>query len=378
MKKYKKYMTWIIAFIFGIALIAVYKTFDNLQNVFAFIGKIFYALTPFIIGSIIAYILNLPCKKLEHLFERAKWSFIQKRSKGLSILSVYIIFILILFIAMRTVIPTLYKNIIDLYNNIIPSTQNALSLIADLQKRLGVVFFEINEATAKETIQKILSGINVSEFGRYAQGALTFTSNLLKTFIALIISIYLLTDRENLKSAYRRVIAAALPPQKAKTLHNYLVRINNIFSNYIYSCVLDATIVAVLATIVLTIIGVKYSIIFGTLIGICNLIPYFGSIISNCITIVITFFTGGWVKAVWAAVALFILGQLDGNFIGPKIMGNKLDARPLLIIFAVTLGGGLFGVPGMLLSVPVMMVIKLILSELLRDMEIKRNEENRE
>ena len=86
----------------------------------------------------------------------------------------------------------------------------------------------------------------------------------------------------------------------------------------------------------------------------------------------ITLITGGPIKAIWTAVALSVLQQVDGNFIGPKIMGEVLDISPLWIIFAVTLGGGLFGVGGMVISVPIFMVIKMILSELVAQAEIRK------
>ena len=369
---FRKYTSWIIAFVFGVALIAVYKTFDNIHNVFLYIGEIIRAMTPFLIGFIIAYVLNKPCLKIEELYKNAKPAFIKKKSRGLSVLSVYLVFVLILAVVIRMVIPTLYSNIIDLYNNIIPFTQSAAEKIDDIQKSLGITIFEVNEETAKAAIQSVLNSINIGEFGKYAKGAISFTSGLLNVFISLIVSIYMLLDREHLIAGYRRIMSALLPPAKLKSVQRYTKRINEIFSNYVYSCVIDAMIVAVLATIILSIIGVKYSIIFGTFIGLCNLIPYFGAMISNIVTVIITIFTGGWFKALWVAVSLLVLGQIDGNFIGPKIMGSKLDVRPIWIIFAVTVGGGLFGVVGMLLSVPVMMVIRMLLSEIMSNIEEKR------
>lgn len=374
MKKLEQYTKWIIIFVVGTALITVYKTFDNLQNIFSFFGRIFSILTPFIIGFIIAYVLNLPCKKLEKLYSGAKIPSVRKHASKLSILSIYIVFAIIAFVIIRTIIPKLYTNVLDLYNNIIPFTQNALSEIDKFQKNLGISLININEDTAKSTLQNILGNINVGGFGKYAMGAISFTSGLFNIFIAIIVSIYMLIDREHLLSGYNHVISVIIPPKKLKTFKRYTARINEICSNYVYSCVLDAIIVAVLSTIILSIVGVKYSIIFGTLIGCCNLIPYFGAIISNCVTMVFIFFSSGWVKTIWAAISLFILGQLDGNVIGPKIMGSKLDVRPIWIIFSITLGGGLFGIAGMLLSVPAMMVIKMLLSELMLNIEEKRAE----
>lgn len=372
MNRLKKYTGWVAAFIFGVALIAVYKTFDNIQNVFSFLGDVIKAMAPFLIGFIIAYVLDRPCRKIEGLYSDSKLGFIRKKSRGLSILSVYLIFVIALAVVIRMIIPALYTNIIDLYNNIIPLTQSAAEKIDSFQKSLGISIIEINEETAKSAIQSVLNSVNIGKIGNYAKGAISFTSGLLNAFIAIIISVYMLIDREKLIGVYRRVLAVIVPPDKIGRVQRYTERINAIFSNYVYSCVIDAMIVAVLATIILSIIGVKYAIIFGTFIGLCNLIPYFGAIFSNVITVIITIFSGGWLKAVWVAASLFVLGQIDGNFIGPRIMGDKLEVRPIWIIFAVTVGGGLFGVAGMLLSVPAMMVIRMLLSELISNIEEKR------
>lgn len=370
-------MKLIIAFVFGTALIAVYKTFDNFRYVLSFVGDVFSALTPFIIGAMIAYVLNLPAKKLEKFISKCKLGFISKKSKILSIAGVYAIFLLIAGILVRTVIPNLYNNIIDLYNNIIPFTQNVLAELDDLQEKIGVTFIEINGDTAKSTVQNLLNKFNIAEFGKYAEGALSFTSGLFNVFIALIVSIYMLIDKESLMAGFNRFSAIVVPKGKQTAVRDFLSRTNKIFSDYIYSCVLDSCIVAVLATVVLSLLGVRYSIIFGTFIGICNLIPYFGAIVSNCLTVAVTIFTGGVMKAVWTAGSLFVLAQIDGNVIGPRIMGNKLEVRPLWIIFSVTLGGGLFGVAGMLLSVPVMMVARMIISEFFDNAEKKKQERSK-
>lgn len=370
-------MKWIIAFIFGAALIAVYKTFDNFQHVLSFIGDVFSALSPFIIGAVMAYVLNLPCKKLCGLFGKAKPKIIREKSKPLSIASVYVLFICVIAVLFSTVIPNLYTNITDFYNNIIPFTQNALSEIETIQDKIGITFIEINGDTAKNAVQSVLNSLNIGEFGKYAKGAITFTSGLFNVFIALIVSIYMLVDKERLIDGFNKFLELIVPDNKELSVKRFLTRTNKIFSDYIYSCVLDAVIVAVLATVILSLLGVKYSIIFGTFIGFCNLIPYFGAIVSNLTTVLITIFSGGIIKAVWVAVSLFILGQIDGNFIGPKIMGNKLEVRPLWIIFSVTLGGGLFGIAGMLLSVPVMMVVRMIISEIIDNLEQKKQEQNK-
>jgi predicted PurR-regulated permease PerM len=109
------------------------------------------------------------------------------------------------------------------------------------------------------------------------------------------------------------------------------------------------------------------------MIGIFNLIPYFGAIFAIAIAIIVSLITGGLFQGIWVAIFLIILQQLDGNFIGPKIMGEVLDASPLLIIFAITVGGGLFGIGGMIISVPMFVVLKMIIADFINEKELEKS-----
>lgn len=128
---------------------------------------------------------------------------------------------------------------------------------------------------------------------------------------------------------------------------------------------------AIACSVVLMIFNVKYALILGIFIGAMDMIPYFGSIISCIIAIIVTCITGGMWKGVWVGVVLIILQQIDGNLLGPKIMGDSLEIRPLWIIFAVSVGGTLFGFLGMLFSVPVVAIIRAIASDFIDAREVK-------
>lgn len=372
MKKFGAYTKYITLFILGAALIAVYKTFDNFQNLWLGISAFFKALTPFTIGFVIAYLLNIPCKRLSGKLEHAKKPYFKKHAKGLSIFTVYFAALTLFFLGMRMLVPKIYANVLDLYNNLIPFTQNALQKIDELQKSHGISILEINENTAKLALQQALSGIDVTQFGKYAEGAINLTSGVLNAFIGLIVSVYMLLEKEAILAACGRLTRAFFSEKKTILLRDYVLKINQVFSRYIYSRVLDALIIAVLGTIVLLILNLKYALVFGLFLGLCNLIPYFGSIIGTVVIALFAVFSGGWTSGVWTALSLLVLEQIDGNLIGPKIMSEQLDASPLWIIFAVSAGGKLFGVLGMLLSVPVLVVVKLILSDLLHAREAKR------
>jgi len=375
MKKFDKYRNWISAFVFAVAVIVVYKTFDNFYKITEFIGVVVKSLSPFVIGFVIAYILNIPAIKIDRLCQKSKYGFIKKRSKGISIIGVYLITALLFYIAISAIAPALYRNFVDLYNNIPGYINEALVALENLQNQYGFTLFEINEANIIDAFNAFLGKIDITEFGKYAKGVVNITSGVINVFIGIIVSVYMLIEKEKIKESLKRMARVLLKEKKADKLIENVRKINNIFSKYLFCLLLAATIMAVLATIVLSVLRVKYAIILGIMIGIFNLIPYFGAIFAGVISVIITLLTGGFFQALWAAIALIILQQIDGNFTSPKIMGEVLDASPLLIILAVTLGGGLFGIVGMIISVPIVITVKMAIGEFIEEKETEQIED---
>ena len=113
----------------------------------------------------------------------------------------------------------------------------------------------------------------------------------------------------------------------------------------------------------MSIMHIKYAVLLGFLIGLFNIIPYFGAIAAIVISVIITIFTGGLSQALWLAIVVIILQQIDANIINPRILGASLELSPILVIFSVTVGGSYFGVLGMFLGVPIMALIKLIIDD---------------
>lgn len=374
MKKLEKYSNWVIALLFVVIVIAVYKTFDNFYKIAEIFGVILSSLRPFLIGFVIAYILNMPCKKIDTLCRKSKYKFINNKSKVISIISVYLIMVLLLYILIRAIAPALYRNAVDLYNNIPAYLEEAMAALENWQSSHGISLFEVNEENITKAFNNLLGKIDVSEFSKYAKGVVNVTSGVINVFIGIIVSVYMLLDKEKIKVAVRRVLRIFLKPERCGRLIDGVERVNDIFSKYVFCLLLDAIIMSVLATLVLSLLRVRYAIILGGMIGLLNLIPYFGAIFANTLSIIITLITGGVFQAIWTAVSLIVLQQIDGNFIGPKIMGTMLNASPLWIIFAVTLGGGLFGIAGMIISVPVLVTVKMVVTDFLKEKEIEESE----
>ena len=151
--------------------------------------------------------------------------------------------------------------------------------------------------------------------------------------------------------------------KRYKKISEYVHNSNYIFFKFISGQLIDAVVVGILVTVAMSIIGVKYSILLGFMIGLFNIIPYFGAIVAVGLSILITVITGGLSKAFWMALIVIILQQIDANIINPKIIGGSLSISPLLVIFSVTVGGAYFGVLGMFLAVPIFTVIKLLIEE---------------
>lgn len=361
----KKHKPWSYILIILLVSIFAYKLIDKVDSVFKYIGLVWDALTPFVIGFVIAYLVNQPCKSISKLFEKSKVGFLKKHSKGLGVLVVYSVLLIIITIVLRMILPALYNNIVDLFSNMPYYIQNALKFVENLQQQTDIRLINFQTLSVENAVNYFIKEVDINQFAKYAEGIISATSGIMDVFIAIIVSVYMSLDKERIAKNIKRVISILFPEKISKNLFEYISKINNIFSKYIYCKVIEAVIIMILSTIILNLFGVKYALILGIMTGFLNFIPYFGSIISTVLTIVITIFSTGIAQAFWAGISLLVLEQVDGNFIGPKIIGDVLDMRPIWVIFSVTLGGGLFGFFGMLLSTPVVMVIQMILRDII-------------
>ncbi len=364
-KKNKGKLTkWLYWFLFAVAVILVYKTLDNFSAIGSWIAHLIDVLMPFVIGLLIAYLLYIPCRKLESVYRKTnKVKFISKRARGFSILTVYIIIVVLLIIAINYLLPIVANSIIDLVSNL----QNYYnSLMSNIDNMPDDSIFK-NEIIldAIESIKTIdlKQYINMSKLAEYAKGAIDVAGRILDFFVAIIVSVYLLLERKQILEFIKKLGRAILNKRAYRNFGKYFDRTNSIFFNFLAGQLLDGLIIGIITSIAMLILGVKYAISLGFMIGIFNLIPYFGAIIAVIVAAIITLLTGGLWQTVIMVIVLIVLQQIDANIINPKILGNQLKISPLLVIFAVSVGGAYFGIWGMFLSVPVIAVIKLVLTD---------------
>lgn len=360
MEEKKKSLKWLYWFSLGVAIIAVYKLLDNFGPITAWLAKLLNILMPFIAGLLIAYLFYIPCRKVESWYKKVKP--ISKRARVLSIITVYIIAVLLIILALNFVIPAISKSIVDLvtnFGNYYNNTNTINELPEDSVLKSEAVLNAIKGISEIDFKQYI----NIEKLTEYAKGAINIVNSIFDVFVSFIVSVYLLAERRRILDFLRKLASAIFKPETYKMIGKYFNKSNEVFFSFIAGQVLDAIVVGILTAIAMSIIGVKYAVLLGFMIGLFNLIPYFGAIIAVAVAILITIFTGGIGQAIIMAIVVIVLQQIDANIINPKILGSSLSISPLLVIFAVTIGGAYFGVLGMFLAVPVATVIKLLIEE---------------
>lgn len=357
MEKEKRVITkWIYWFTFAVAVIAVYKTLDNFSDITNWIKGLINTLYPFIMAVIIAYLFYIPCRSLEGKLRKVGF---KKKARWMSIIIVYLIAIIACLLIIKFVIPSVSESVMDLVSNLPNYYKSAIEMINEMPE--DSILKKINAVQLIEGLGAIDLGqyFSMENIGQYIKGVIGFATTLFDVFVTLVISIYLLAERTDILSFARRLCKAIFKNDTYKNLGKNFRRSNEVFFKFLSSQLLDGIIVGILTSIAMSILHVKYSVLLGFMIGLFNLIPYLGAVIAVVVAILITVFTGGISQAIWMAIVVIVLQQIDANIINPRITGTSLNISPILVIFSVTLFGAYFGIIGMFLAVPIVTVIKL-------------------
>lgn len=367
---FKRYSKWASWFLLGVAFIVVYKTFDSF-GIFVSGAKYFFkAIEPFVIAFVIAYLLNIPVKKFDKIItNKPNLNFFYKHKQAVSISTVYVLFFLVVVIVLSILLPALYRNVLDMYSNL-PMFVGQISSFIDNIELFEKIGFHPSSVDISSMLYDV---INPNAIGKYAQGIMSLTSGMLDVFIALIASVYMLIEKDRIIVQSSRLVRLFVKKDKAEEFLKSCSRVNGIFTQYIYSRLICCVVMGVVCSLILAIMGEKYALLIGIFIGFMDLIPYFGSIISWSVGAIVMFVSGGAWHTFWCSIIMLIMQQLDGNVLAPKVMGDRLEISPLTIIMTVSVGGSLFGFVGMVISVPVVAIARVVFSEMIN---AKENEIN--
>lgn len=367
---------WIYWFMLGVAIIVVYKALDNFGNIMGEVGKFFDILGPFLVGILISYLLYIPCKKTEEAYKNSKNKLIRKKARTLSIMTVYIIVVLLIMILINFILPVVIESITELFNNLqwyVDTAIHKYNALPEDSMLKGEIVQELITNVQNINLKRYL---NLDNILGYLVGAINAVTSVFNIFVAVIVSIYILSERTQIIKSLKKFVSAMFKDKTYKNIDKYFNNSNEIFFKFVASQFLDAVVVGFLTTIAMTIMKIKFAPLLGFMIGLFNMIPYIGAIIAVVISGLITLITGGLSQAIWMFIVVIILQQIDANIINPKIIGQSLKISPLLVIFAVTFGGAYFGILGMFLAVPVMAVIKIAIEDFV-DMKLaEKQKEN--
>ncbi|MGP1411989.1 MAG: AI-2E family transporter [Peptoanaerobacter stomatis] len=343
--------------LFVIFCLIAYKIVDNYVFFFSEIGRFLSILSPFFWGIAFAYILNpLMC-----LFE----STLKIPKRVFTLVLVYLIFFGIIVLFAIFIIPVIAENIKELYSkssyypSILYSYIENLPNSEYLLKNLGIM--NLIENNSSSILQWLFQLSNLT-FNSILTQAFNITSGLFNFVLGIFVSIYLLYDKEHLIYYNKKVIRALFPKDTALSILTYFSKVNFYFYNFLIGKLIDSTIIGILCYIGLSLLKIKYALLLSIIVGIFNMIPYFGPFMGAIPSILLTLIYSP-VQALWVALFILALQQFDGWYLGPKILGNTVGASPLFIIFSILVGGGFAGALGMLLAVPLFKSLFLLCEE---------------
>ena len=366
----KKHKTiFLKIFVLLVCLMFAYKIIMGESNIFTIIGSFLQTLKPIFFAMFIAYILYIPAKRIELFLEKSKSKIIKNRAKAISIAVVYIITLLLIvslivfggrvlaknFEELIKMIPNYVNDAMNFFKNL-PSDNILTNLHLDVQ---------LEKLKQMDMYKQILQQISVSDIIVQAKLALNFVNGIFDVFVMIIVSIYLLYSRKEIQGFFNKTITAFFNQDVSDIVSKYIEKTNYIFFRFVTTQILDGFIVAIIVSIALSIMRVKYAVALGFLIGISNLIPFFGAIIGVGVTGIVTLFTGRFSQALFSLVVITILQQLDANILNPILLGESLEVNKILIITSVIVGGAYFGPIGMFLAVPVVTIITVIINDIL-------------
>ncbi|MHC1749225.1 MAG: AI-2E family transporter [Cellulosilyticaceae bacterium] len=341
--------------------ILFYLILTNLSSISNTFDNLFTLLNPFIYGFIIAYLLNGPYvflyNKVYTLKNLAHNSKLQRIRKPLSLISVYVLFLLIITIIFSIIVPQLVESINTLISSL-PQYSKSLELFINNtldSLNLPYNFWNQFQALWRDLLQTIGKFVTTG-LPRILDIAMNITTSISSIVIGFVVSIYMLSGKDKLKAQVKKLLFAFLPEKHVLNILNIAALTNRTFGGFITGQLTDAFILGILCFIGMSIFSFPYTLLISVIIGITNIIPIFGPIIGGipCTFIILM---ANPIKALWFIVFIFVLQQIDGNIICPKIVGNSIGLSGLWVIFAILVGGGLLGLFGMVIGVPTFAVI---------------------
>lgn len=372
-KKLFKYAVYI-----GVTVIAIYIVFlllFHVKSIFATAFRLLFSiinlLKPLLMAIVIAYILYPVTKIIEDFLKDNKAFKIENSSKR------RIVSVILSYITVLALLTSLIWGIYFMIGGQLSRNTTISNIISDIN-----AYFAnnpISSSSIKEAIDNlnspiidslqpyIMDGFNtiqtyiLKNFSNMTSSIVSIGSSIATFFIAFIISFYLLKDSEYFIGIWKKLYYLIFRGNALGNKLNYIFSvIHGVFGKFIKGQFLEALSVGILSSIVLSIVGIKYSFVIGAIAGISNMIPYVGPIVGTVLAAVMGLLSGSPIKILYAIIAMLIVQQIDNHFLAPQIVGNSVGLHPVFTMMAILIGGNIGGLIGMLIAVPLAASFKLL------------------
>ena len=368
-----KSMSQLIVILLAIIIFFAFYRFSQIMSVFKLIlGTI----QPILIGLCLGYVLKRPQKffhkKIYKLFTKHRIIKKEKKresiSKGLSIFIAMIMFLVTIYILIIMAVPEIVENIFRVTDTL-PEQVNRLIRWVSARMEENSKYADMFEKILKEATDYITRWVKndmMTQIGQLASGIISAVSVFVNAVVGVIVAVYVLSSKETFAKQGKKLIYAIFKEKHAEKILKEFKKSDDIFGGFISGKIIDSLIIGALCFIGLTILNMPYTMLVSTIVGVTNVIPFFGPYI-GAVPSAILILLADPKKGLIFIVFIILLQQLDGNIIGPKILGESTGLTPFWVVFSILLGGGLFGIIGMLFGVPTFAVIYNLIAEIVND-----------
>ena len=334
--------------------IVVYWCLNNLGTLGNFLSTIIKILSPFIIGGIIAFILNIPMRFFERKLTKKKKK--KKIARVISLILSIIIIVLIIALIINLILPKLIDIAQLLIDQLPFYTENIKNALGNVQIENIMENLNITQESINQEIINIATGFITSSISLVGN----FVSAISTTVIAIIFAIYILMSKERLQKQFTKILFAYVKKEKVRKILGIARLTRNTFANFLTIQCLEAVILGTLCIIGMLILQIPYAVQIGVLIGVTALIPIVGAFIGAAIGAVLIA-SVDIMKVITFIIFIIILQQVEGNLIYPRVVGTSIGLPGIWVLVAVSVGASLFGIIGMLVAVPTFSVLYTIL-----------------
>lgn len=355
-------------FLVIVACIVCYFAFLRIDDIAKFLKEVTTILQPIIMGLVFAYLLNPMVKMIERnlipvLDEKIKnEKKVRNWARNIGVFTSILITLAVVVLLLNMVLPELYESIRDMIISLPGQMNDAMEYLeahaikdSAISGTLNTVLE--NAAASLETWLRtdLISQVN-QMMSSLTSGVISFFETLFNIVIGLIVSVYVLTSKEKFIGQCKKATYALFQKERANLILQVTRKSNEIFGGFVIGKIIDSIIIGIICFVVLSILKMPYTLLVSVVVGVTNVIPFFGPFI-GAIPSIILILLAEPIKGLYFMIFILLLQQFDGNILGPKILGNSTGLSAFWVVFSILLGGGMFGFVGMVMGVPTFAVL---------------------